>query len=266
MRKSEFHISKMDCPSEEQMIRLALKKFEEAKLKFDLQKRSLTILHSSSTPRISQALESLNLGARLVSDEISNEAATDARDETNVLKILLAINFGMFVFEILVGWIAQSTGLMADALDMLADAAVYGISLYAVRKTADLQNKAARLSGFMQFVLALGAYFEVVRRFLVGSDPDSSLMMAVSILALLANTACLFLISKHRHGKVHMKASWIFSTNDVLANIGVIVAGALVYLLKTPIPDFIIGSLIATIVLRGAWSILKMTKSDSVRG
>lgn len=87
-------------------------------------------------------------------------------------------------------------------------------------------------------------------------------MMGVSVLALVANVSCLILISRHRHGKVHMKASWIFSTNDVLANIGVLVAGALVYFTKSSLPDFVIGTIIATIVLRGSWSILKMTKSD----
>lgn len=263
MKRSEFLISKMDCPSEEQMIRMALGKFKNTNLQFDLDHRKLIVVHSSATEQIARTLDTLNLGSKLLSDEDSNETVNSAADESNVLKILLAINFGMFVVEIVLGWIAQSTGLLADSLDMLADAAVYGLSLYAVGKANELQNRAARISGYMQLALALGLYIEVVRRFTYGSEPSSSLMMSVSAVALLANVSCLMLIAKHRHGKIHMKASWIFSTNDVLANIGVIVAGALVYFTKSPLPDFVIGTLIATIVLRGAWAILKMTKTKT---
>lgn len=253
----------MDCPSEEQMIRLALKKFDAAELQFDLAGRKLTVLHSNSTTKIAETLDGLVLGSKLISDEETNQTVSSAKDESRVLKILLLINFSMFLFEIFLGWIAQSTGLLADSLDMFADAAVYGISLYAVSRAAQLQNRAAKVSGYVQMALAIGAYIEVVRRLYMGSEPNSSLMMGVSVLALAANVICLVLISRHRHGNVHMKASWIFSTNDVLANLGVILAGGLVYMTKSSIPDFVIGTIIATIVLRGSMVILKMTKATS---
>ena len=177
--------------------------------------------------------------------------------ERKTLWILLVINGVMFVAEMATGWWAESAALIADALDMLADAFVYGMALFAVGKSRRLQASAATASGVFQVAIALGVLLEVVRRFIFGSDPVSLLMMGVGTVALLANVSCLLLIAKHRHGGVHMRASWIFSANDVIANIGVIISGALVMLMGTRLPDLIIGAIISAVVLRGGVLILK---------
>ncbi len=143
---------------------------------------------------------------------------------------------------------------------MFADAAVYGISLYAVGKTVILQKKAARLSGYLQMALAIFALSEVTRRFFFGSEPLALYMMGISLVALIANVTCLVLISRQRTGAVHMEASYIFSTNDVIANVGVILAGALVYFFKSQVPDLVIGVIIAAIVFKGALGILRISK------
>jgi Co/Zn/Cd efflux system component len=169
----------------------------------------------------------------------------------------------MFFVEFLAGWIAESTGLIADSLDMFADAAVYAVSLYAVGRAANVQMNAARMSGVFQLILALGALAEVVRRFVVGSEPEPPTIMAIALLALAANVSCMALISKHRAGGVHMRASWIFSTNDVIANIGVIAAGALVAWTGSALPDLAIGALIALVVFSGAVRILKLGREAS---
>lgn len=168
----------------------------------------------------------------------------------------MSINAVMFVAEIIAGIVAESTGLMADSLDMLADATVYAIGLYAVGKAVSVKARAALMSGIFQILLALGVAAEVARRLLFGSEPEALIMIGVSMIALLANIVCLVLISKHRDGEVHMRASWIFSKNDVIANVGVIFAGILVYVLASPLPDLVIGALISLIVLRGGVSIV----------
>jgi len=163
----------------------------------------------------------------------------------------------MFVAELTLGWVAQSTGLIADSLDMLADATVYGLSLYAVGKGVLQQAKAARVSGYLQIILGLGVLFEVVRRMVFGSEPQSTLIVVVGAFALLANVICLILISKHKDGGVHMRASWIFSTNDVIANLGVIISGVLVAIVGSRYPDLIVGTIISIVVIRGGIKILK---------
>lgn len=182
-----------------------------------------------------------------------------ARDEQErkTLRIVLGINAFMFVFEFALGLVAESTGLIADSLDMFADASVYSISLYAVGRSSALKGKAATLSGGVQIALALLVLADVLRRFIVGSEPVSGLMMSVGAIALIANSICLRLISKHRDGGIHMRASVIFSTNDVIANIGVILSGALVWALGSRYPDLVIGLAIAVVVLRGGIRILK---------
>jgi Co/Zn/Cd efflux system component len=171
----------------------------------------------------------------------------------------MAINAGMFVAEAGLGWWAESTALMADSLDMLADASVYGLALYAVGRSHRLQVNAASASGVLQILLGLGVLVEVVRRLVYGSDPVSLLMISVGAVALVANLVCLALIAKHREGGVHMRASWIFSTNDVIANTGVIISGGLVMYAGSRVPDLVIGTVIALVVIGGGYRILRET-------
>jgi Co/Zn/Cd efflux system component len=189
----------------------------------------------------------------------------EARDkqERKTLLTVLGINAFMFVFEISLGLMAHSTGLVADSLDMFADASVYTMSLYAVGKSLALKAKAARLSGLAQIFLSLLVLTDVFRRFILGSEPVSVLMMGVGLIALLANATCLRIIGRQREGGVHMRASFIFSKNDVIANMGVILSGMLVWYLGSRYPDLFIGSVIAGVVLSGGVKILKEADEDS---
>lgn len=187
--------------------------------------------------------------------------------QRSVLVTLLAVNGFMFVAEFVLGLIADSTGLLADSIDMLADATVYGISLYAVGRAASVKTNAARFSGYFQITLACGVFLDVVRRFVFGSEPVSTLMFGVGLVALAANVACLLLLAKHRKGEVHLRASWIFSMNDVIANLGVILAGILVHLTVSNLPDLVIGLLIVVVVFRGGIQIIRESKSpENVEG
>lgn len=265
---SEFNVPKMDCPSEERLIRLTLESMEPpVGLQFDIPNRKVRVFHDKNLDEIKTKLEALNFGAQLESTknscrtEISNAKAsameTEIR-ETSVLYWLLGINGSMFFVEIVVGWFAQSAGLIADSLDMFADAAVYGLALYAVGHSHKMKLRAAHISGWLQVILALGALSEVLRRFIFGSDPVSSLMMGFGFIALIANITCLLLIFRNRESGAHMKASWIFSANDVIANLGVMLAGFLVALTGSHYPDLVIGLVIAAIVLSGARRILQL--------
>jgi Co/Zn/Cd efflux system component len=265
--RSEFSVPKMDCPSEERTIRMALDGLSSVhSLEFDLPGRRLTVWHAPGVARtVGARLESLGFGARLVetrSDDAPPSAAApdEAQDsnERRTLWVLLSINAAMFVAEVVAGWLAESAGLLADSLDMLADAMVYGLGLYAVGKAATHKLRAAHVSGWFQLALAFGALFEVVRRFLGGSEPEPLWMIAVAAVALVANVTCLVLVARHRHGGAHMKASYIFSTNDVIANCGVMVAGGLVAGTGSRLPDLVVGTIIGAVVFSGAVRILRI--------
>jgi len=255
----------MDCAAEEQLVRMALEGSDEVRqLSFDLAGRTLTVWHGGEARLVSEKLEPLSLGAVLSETGQAPSApaptegsGTDAA-EARTLWILLAINAVMFVVEMVAGWLAQSTGLIADSLDMLADATVYGVALYAVGRAAVHKRRAARLMGWLQVVLALGVLGEVLRRLLFGSTPEAPLMMGMAFLALAANVACLLLIARNRHYGVHMMAVFICSANDVIANTGVIVAAGLVAWTGSNVPDLVIGALIGVVVLLGGARILRL--------
>ena len=265
MYKSTFKISKMDCPSEENMIRMKLDDILDIqKIEFDLENRNLTVYHSNENPEIAKSLDSLKLGSSLRKSEIIEEMELqpeNSKVQSKLLWSVLIINFGFFVIEMTTGLISKSMGLVADSLDMLADAFVYGLSIWAVGSTVIRKKKVAKLSGYFQLALALIGLIEVIRRFIsFEALPDFKTMIIVSILALIANSVCLYLLQKSKSEEAHMKATMIFTSNDIIINTGVIAAGVLVLLTQSKYPDLIIGAIVFLIVVRGAFRILKLGK------
>lgn len=192
-----------------------------------------------------------------MADPVASEERVTSRPESRTLWTLLAINGAMFLVEGAAGWWGESTGLLSDALDMLADAFVYGLALHAVGRSRRLQANAAAASGVLQLALGCGVVLEVARRLVVGSEPVSALMLGVSALALAANATCLVILARHRRGGVHMRASYIFTSSDVIANLGVMLSGALVMASGSRLPDLLVGALIALVVIRGGVRILR---------
>lgn len=267
LRRTLLAVPRMDCPSEERMIRMALDGLEGVgPLEFDLAGRRVAVVHAGEPGAVAARLEPLGLGARVLETAPLERGAAppapadagDAAREARTLRLVLALNATMFAVEGVAGWLAESTGLLADALDMLADAGVYGLALLAVRGGAAARLRAAHASGWLQGALALGVLADVVRRALAGSAPEAPAMVGVSLLALAVNVATLVLVARHRKGGAHMRASVIFSTNDVLANLGVIAAGALVAWTGSRLPDLAIGAAIGFLVLTGAVRILRL--------
>ncbi len=176
--------------------------------------------------------------------------------ERKILWIALGLNAAMAVIGGVAGWVAQSTGLLADALDMLADATAYAIGLLAIGRSARFKVNAAGLSGLALLTLGLGVLAEVGRRALYGAEPQSGWMIGTALLSLVVNLAVLRLLSPLKSGEVHLRATWLFTRADVVANMGVIAAGILVMVLESPYPDYVIGSLIGFYVIKEAVEIL----------
>jgi Co/Zn/Cd efflux system component len=264
MKKTIFEISKMDCPSEENLIRMKLDGIPEIKqLDFDIPKRKLTVFHQGQADLIEASILELKLGGKKISTEESSRTSFDENtQQRKLLWTVLAINFTFFIIEMTTGLISRSMGLVADSLDMLADAFVYGISLLAVGAAVSRKKKTATLAGYFQIILAIVGFAEVIRRFLGDEKlPDFTLMIGISLLALIANAVCLYLLQRSKSkDEAHMKASLIFTSNDVIINLGVIAAGFLVNWLNSSKPDLIIGSIVFILVIRGAIRILKLGK------
>jgi Co/Zn/Cd efflux system component len=264
MKKTLFEISKMDCPSEENLIRMKLDGISGiAHLDFDIPNRILCVFHTGDITEIEKSVLELNLGGKKISTELTDQI--DFIENTNQKKLLwsvLIINFAFFIIEMTTGLISKSMGLVADSLDMLADSFVYGISLFAVGGTLMKKKRIAKLAGYFQIILAIIGFIEVLRRFFAEEKlPDFSTMIIVSILALIANGICLYILQKSKSKEeAHIKASMIFTSNDVIINLGVIFAGILVYWLSSNKPDLIIGTIVFVLVIQGAFRILKLSK------
>lgn len=190
------------------------------------------------------------------------EAASEA--ERRILRIALDLNATMFVVGIVAGLIAQSMGLIADSLDMLADASAYGIALIAWQRSASFKASAATLSGTLLLILGAGVLAGVVWRLAAGSHPEGGWMMGIAFIALIVNATVLRLLERFRHGEVHLRATWLFTRVDVIANLAVIISGVLVLLLHSAVPDLVIGAAIACYVLKEALGILREAKDARI--
>ena len=149
---------------------------------------------------------------------------------------------------------------MGASLDNLGDAAVYVVSLYAVGRSVGAKARAARLSGVLLILTAGGLLVEIVRRFVTGSEPLGWAMILTAAANAATNLLNLRLLRRHRERGVHLKASWIFTTNDMIANGGIVASGIAVMALDSPLPDLLIGLVVVVIVVKGGWEILEQAR------
>lgn len=253
----------MDCPSEENLIRMKLAEVDSVHhLDFDISNRLLTVFHDEGLGQIESEIASLNLGGqRRSTTQAQQTVFEETNNQSKLLWSVLGINFFFFLLELTTGLVSKSMGLIADSLDMLADAFVYGISLFAVGGTSSRKKGIAQLAGYFQLLLAIIGFVEVCRRFfIVQQRPDYTIMIIVSLLALVANGLCLYLLQRSKNkSDAHIQASLIFTSNDVIINLGVIVAGLLVLGLNSSIPDLVIGAIVFVLVVKGAIRILRLS-------
>ena len=185
-----------------------------------------------------------------------SDQPVEAEAQRWVLRIALVLNATMFVVGIVAGFIGQSSSLMADALDMLADASAYAVALAAIGRSARFKAGAATLSGSLLLLLGVLVLLDVGRRLLLGSEPESLVIMAVAFLSFLVNANVLRMLARYRKHEVHLRATWIFTRVDVIANVGVMLSGLLVLLTGSRFPDLVGGAAIGVYVVKEAFEIV----------
>ena len=241
-------------------VALELARFGNRVIGADLDERKVIIDHDTGTDVIDAALQALDLGAEHL-DDAGEIHPTDHPGERKALIVALVINGGFFVGELTVGLFSRSMGLIADALDMGADASVYALSVAAVGTAASRKKQLARRSGYLQIGLATIGLIEVLRRVLVDVElPDPTSMIVLSTLALVGNIATLVVLHRVRSGEAHLQASWIFTANDIKVNALVIAAAIGVTVTASAIPDLVAGAIIFAVVANGARRILAISR------
>lgn len=191
-------------------------------------------------------------------DHKSQELSKISKSHTPVLRAVLWINLVMFFVEMGVAKkVAYSTALFADSLDMLGDAFVYAMSLYVLGRGQKLNAFVSLVKGIVMMILGLGVMTEAIYRYSSPILPVANWMVATGSLAFIANLTCSLLLLKFRNEDLNMRSTWLCTRNDVISNLGVIVAAALVALTHTRYPDLVVGTVVAILVLQSAYSVIR---------
>lgn len=177
--------------------------------------------------------------------------------QSSMLKIVLGINAVMFVIELTTGLLASSVSLIADSLDMLSDALVYGFSIYVVARGSRMKAKAALLKGGIMAAFGLFVFAQAIYKIIVPHLPVFETIGVIGLLALAANSLCLLLLWRHRTDDINMSSVWLCSRNDIIANVSVLCAAAGVWLTSSGWPDIFVGLALAALFLRSAIFVLR---------
>jgi len=182
--------------------------------------------------------------------------------QSAMLKVVLGINAVMFGVELTAGIMSGSVSLLADSLDMLGDALVYGFSLYVVARGARMKSKAALLKGGIMAAFGLFVLAQAVHKMLLPHVPAYETIGAIGALALAANGLCLFLLWQHRADDINMRSVWLCSRNDIVANISVLFAAAGVWFTGSAWPDIVVGFALAALFLKSASFVLRSASTE----
>jgi len=178
------------------------------------------------------------------------------------LLIVIAINGGMFLVEMLAGFAGQSMALKSDALDFFGDMVTYAVSLWAIGKSVRLRAHIAMAKGFSLALMGLFVLGATLYRFWQPGMPREEIMGTIGIMALLANLLSLAILIKHRHGDANVRSVWLCSRNDAIGNLAVLAAAGAVHFSHTPWPDLIVAALMAGLFLNSARQIIAQARHE----
>jgi len=195
-------------------------------------------------------------------DAKGSELAKLRERQGGVLRIVLVVNAILFGVEFISGWVAGSTALLGDSLDMLGDALVYGFSLYVLHRSERWRMRAVQAKGAIMLIFGLSVLVQAVLRALQPQIPHVPTMGSIGALALAGNVACFALLYRHRSDDLNMRSTWICSRNDIIGNSAVLLAAVAVAVTQTAWPDLLVGVGIAALFLHSAWIVLRESVAD----
>lgn len=178
------------------------------------------------------------------------------------LWIVVLLNAGYGAVEIVGGFLAGSQSVKADALDFIGDGVISFLGLMAVGWGLAARAKAALLQGIFLGVLGAGVLVGTAYRVLVQHQPEAELMGILALVGLVVNVMAAVVLIPHRHGDANVRAVWLFSRNDAIGNVAVMVAAVLVAWTQTPWPDLVVAVVIAALFLQSSLSIIRDARSD----
>lgn len=262
--ETQYRVTGMDCQSCVEKIEHAARKVPGVQgVKVSLVAESMTVQVADPNAVLPQLEEAVSaLGYRL--DRISGEAAPRhvTPSYRRALWIVVALNGGYGILEIVAGFFARSQALKADALDFLGDGSITLMGLVALNWSMAWRAKSALIQGTFLGVLGLGVLAATLRRFLVGGEPEAEIMGVFGGIALAVNVIAALVLIPHRTGDANVRAVWLFSRNDAIGNMAVVIAAGLVAWSGTPWPDLVVALVIAGLFIHAALSIIEDARSE----
>jgi cation diffusion facilitator family transporter len=195
-------------------------------------------------------------------DDLPKDLAHITPAYRRALWIVVGLNVGYGLVEMVGGFISGSQALKADALDFLGDGLISFLGLLAIGWSLAWRARSALIQGLFLAVLGLGVLATTGYRVLVLNQPEAELMGLFAIVALVVNVAAAAVLIPHREGDANVRAVWLFSRNDAIGNLAVVVAAGLVWWTGTAWPDLVVAFVIAGLFLQSAWSIIRDAQGD----
>lgn len=178
------------------------------------------------------------------------------------LWIVVLLNAGYGIIEIIGGFLSGSQALKADALDFLGDGSITFLGLIAIGWSLKLRARSALIQGIFLGAMGVGVLANTAYRVLVLNTPEAELMGILGIIALVINIIAVVVLLPHKTGDSNVRAVWLFSRNDALGNLAVVIAAVLVFWTDTAWPDLVAAVIIASLFLQSSWSIIKDARRD----
>ena len=261
-----MRVQGMDCAEDAAEIERAARSAGVAaeNVKVSAATHILTLrIAENNLPQVRPALEATGYGfARIEGDDASTDPAHRDPSYRRALWIVVALNLGYGVVEMAGGFLSGSQALKADALDFLGDGAITFLGLLAIGWSLTWRARSAMIQGVFLGVLGLGVVASTFWRVLNQATPEAGLMGAFAVGALIVNILAVLPLLKHRKGDANMRAVWLFSRNDAIGNVAVVIAAGLVAWFGSGWPDLIVAFGIAALFLFSSWAIIRDARTD----
>lgn len=272
---TRYRVMGMDCPTCAAKIENAVRSVGVENVRVSIATQIMTLrvkdpnMHPTTVERAVQAigyklnrLEDANTGPQVDNNNRSDRQSHITAEYKRALWIVILLNVGYGLIEIIGGIIADSQALKADALDFLGDGLITFLGVLAIGWSMIWRARSALIQGVFLGALGLGVFMSTIYRVVVLNQPNAELMGVFGFIALVVNVLAAIALLPHRTGDANVRAVWLFSRNDAIGNVAVVVAAGLVAWTGTRWPDLLVSLVIAGIFMHSSWSIVQDAMAD----